>query len=967
MTSLSTAARPVLGKQLRDAISEFSNVLNENQRTELNQLAPVPDTDAILVFTAQLDSSSRDRKGRSFASRLHTTLLAVRNFCTVVDVFVSSHPEIAALVWGSVRLTMLVISNYASYYEATSDLFLRVGRLCPLFDEYLALYQHSRRLQERLIDFHTAIVHCCKHVVEAVRRPWQEQMLRAFWNSFEQEFKPDIESIQTCSDWVKEEIALAQAQAAFLEREEQSNNRSATQKLLVQINQNVTKTRQSQRKVMERKTQKRRQQLLRSLSTYDHLRLFKQSLLKQYEKTTDWIFDTPEFQQWLVGTVPLLCCFGKNGCYVSAPTTLEYGSRLTAKYRASLVRHILSKKGSDSVVSFFFVESGNQESLRADTIIRSILRQRLVSPQIPRQVMEDLENLDSFTGLDKFVDLLRIMMPPPTPSYVVIDGLDECENQDRSRLLVALSQLIDSRENIRIFLSSRDSVHGEIRKTFKTYKSFSMDCPSGHDAISIFINDIVRNKIQNEELSIGDPSLEEDIKLTLARGAQGMFLWVTFQLDEICAQHCDKDIRDTLQDLPKSLTEIYCRVLRRIMFRGHGRAAQKIFSWLSVSKQLLSLSQLREAIAIEIGQKHSNPETLYNDMKNITSWCENLIQVDEEYQLVQFAHSTIMKFFIEEPLDSTLMEFHIDVCEADHDVGEKCITYLNFSDFQTAVTQRVKPVFKPIAKPIVLPDTSRLVQSALGSSSKSASLLSKLRPGLASRSVDLSSFQSLTDKNSTSYQNLSLAYPFLDYASTNWIWHTRNFQKEKSRTWSLWERMVIDGHDRAKALWEDNNFDANGHILDWAYDARHYAIIRLINNSGQLTQYRASQIIIDSIVNNNDKILEILLSGPELCRRIDYILRRITTVDSPSIQEVDPNARDNNGRTALWWAASHGEKEMVEILLAMEGVDACLEDLSGTTPAIAANKEGHKGVEKLFERRPRRLAVVAGRVIRDLA
>ncbi|KAI1363191.1 hypothetical protein F5Y08DRAFT_251923 [Xylaria arbuscula] len=755
-TSLSTAARPA-GRSLQDAISEFSRVLDNDQRSQLEQLAPLPDTDAILVFTAQLDSSHPNRRGRSFATRLHTILLAVRNFCTVLDVFVSSHPEIAALVWGSVRLTMMVISNYTSYYEATSDLFMRVGRLCPLFDEYLMLYRSSKRLQQALIEFHTAIVYCCKHVVEAVQRPWRLQLVQAFINSFEQEFKPDVDSIQTCSDRVKEEIALAQAQAEFLEREEASNTRSKTQKFLSRINNNVNKTRQVQNHITERKAQKRRQQLLDSVSTYDYLRPLKQSLLKRYANTSDWIFQTPEFQQWVDGAFPVLCCFGKIGSGKTIAT-------------ASVVRHILSEKSSDCVISFFFVESGNQESLRTDTIVRSLLRQRLNSGEISQQVIDRLELLDAFSILDEFVKLLHTTMPPPRPSYVIIDGLDECDRQDRRRLLAALSQLITVGGNVRLLLSSRESLLGEIRREFKAFKSFSMDCPQANSAISTFIRDIVRNKIINEELNIGDPTLEEDIKQALIDGAQGMFLWVTFQLDEICAQHCDQDIRDTLMDLPKDLADLYCRVLRRVKVCGHGTAAQKVFQWLSVCKQLLTLEQLREAIAIEIGQQHTKPQTLYNDMKSLTSWCENLVQVDEECQLVQFAHSTIRQFFIEESLDPTLAEFHINLTEVDHDIGEKCVTYLNFGDFQTAV----------------------------GSHSKSALLLRKLRPKLASKPVDLSKIQAFSGHD----QTLSLSHPFLDYASVNWIFHTTNFRPEKSKTWDVWQMMVIEGHHIAKSPWD---------------------------------------------------------------------------------------------------------------------------------------------------------------------
>lgn len=105
-TSSSAVTRPVVRNALQDAVDEFRGVLDHDQRRELDTLNPVPDADAILVFTARLDSPDRNRRGRSFASRLHTILLAVRNFCSIADTFVSSHPEVAALVWGSVKLTM---------------------------------------------------------------------------------------------------------------------------------------------------------------------------------------------------------------------------------------------------------------------------------------------------------------------------------------------------------------------------------------------------------------------------------------------------------------------------------------------------------------------------------------------------------------------------------------------------------------------------------------------------------------------------------------------------------------------------------------------------------------------------------------------------------------------------------------------------------------------------------------------
>src|SRR3569833_4709540 len=108
LTSRSSAAHTNPDKTLQEAIQDFQTILSNDQRQELRRPRGVPDADTVLIFTAELDSRNRTRKGRSIASNLYSVLQSVRDFSAIVDTFVSSHPEIAALVWASVRLTMLV-------------------------------------------------------------------------------------------------------------------------------------------------------------------------------------------------------------------------------------------------------------------------------------------------------------------------------------------------------------------------------------------------------------------------------------------------------------------------------------------------------------------------------------------------------------------------------------------------------------------------------------------------------------------------------------------------------------------------------------------------------------------------------------------------------------------------------------------------------------------------------------------
>lgn len=93
-------------QSLLEAIHEFQSVLTPHQNRELQAIKSIPDASASITFTAQLDRADPNRKGRSIASRLYSILKSIQEFSSIVDTCVSSHQEIAALVWRSVKLTM---------------------------------------------------------------------------------------------------------------------------------------------------------------------------------------------------------------------------------------------------------------------------------------------------------------------------------------------------------------------------------------------------------------------------------------------------------------------------------------------------------------------------------------------------------------------------------------------------------------------------------------------------------------------------------------------------------------------------------------------------------------------------------------------------------------------------------------------------------------------------------------------
>ena len=94
--------------KLNQALIDYEKVLSDDERAQL-RAEGAPDTMAAIAFTTVIDKECSEGRRRCMGPRLITFLESVQQFSGVIDTFVSSHPEFAALVWGGVKLTLRVI------------------------------------------------------------------------------------------------------------------------------------------------------------------------------------------------------------------------------------------------------------------------------------------------------------------------------------------------------------------------------------------------------------------------------------------------------------------------------------------------------------------------------------------------------------------------------------------------------------------------------------------------------------------------------------------------------------------------------------------------------------------------------------------------------------------------------------------------------------------------------------------
>lgn len=95
---------------LTQALDEYKAILTDAEKAVLKSHHGHPDASAVITLTVDIDRENHNRRSRCVGARLITFLESVQQFTTIVDTFVSSNPNIAALVWGGVKVALLVMS-----------------------------------------------------------------------------------------------------------------------------------------------------------------------------------------------------------------------------------------------------------------------------------------------------------------------------------------------------------------------------------------------------------------------------------------------------------------------------------------------------------------------------------------------------------------------------------------------------------------------------------------------------------------------------------------------------------------------------------------------------------------------------------------------------------------------------------------------------------------------------------------
>ncbi|KAL9108612.1 MAG: hypothetical protein Q9187_008271 [Circinaria calcarea] len=333
-------------------------------------------------------------------------------------------------------------------------------------------------------------------------------------------------------------------------------------------------------------------------------------------------------------------------------------------------------------IAFAYIKYDSPDSQQPLEIISAMIKQLCWSKDtIPQDLLDSFHeydrnarprNLD--TTLSCFINFLRSY----DQVFLIFDALDECEQNLRQRMLEIIKDMITQIPAAKIFVTSRRET--DIVDAFTLLKTPRIEIAAYNVEADItrFVVDRVRHLIETRKLKIQDPLLEGRIIKNLTAQADGMFLWVNLQLENLCRQRSDRDIEEELFQLPQGLEATYQRLLKQISRQPKAlkSLARKAMMCVLYAIRPLEPKELVEAVAFEKSSSSGDNPKEYS-IEVILESCSNLL-IDENRRIKPI-HFSVKEFLTRSlpagdgtPKPTYLWDFH----DGHTEVAKGCMAYM---------------------------------------------------------------------------------------------------------------------------------------------------------------------------------------------------------------------------------------------------------------------------------------------------
>ncbi|KAI5800428.1 hypothetical protein DFH27DRAFT_82123 [Peziza echinospora] len=618
------------------------------------------------IHTIQFDQ--KQRKRMQTIARIKPFVDCMEQYGKVIDVFLNVE-KIVAFVWGPLKFILTIASQFADAFDTLLDAYAQLGECLPQFQKYDHLFGQSPEMQRVLGYVFEDVLEFHRRVLKIFKRKFWEVAFQVTWGGFKVALNNILQNMSRHKRLVENEASIIHFQ------EFQASRRDA--ELAFQRLEKAEEKRQ-------------RHEILQWLCingesnpSTDYEKYC--AIRRGYPESGKWLAGCNEFQEWAFSgntTLQLLWLYGIPGA----------GKTILSSYILEML-----KMNTQATVVWFFCKFSDLSRNTFLAVTRGILAQLLTrNPDLAPYFLEIMEKDDDHLTLNSPAAIQRLLehcMLQLDNTYVLIDGLDECESKERKDIITlfgALSGKINSHQPgaLRALFVSTDE--GDIRKQVTQLKPTIIHLKSDHTRheMSLYAHSRMREIKDTHGLTEEDAKkIVEDV----VDRSDGMYLYCYLVMEHLLGQATREELREASDPdlLPHGLNAAYEKILHRIDTHLHQslrKHARRILGWIACAKRCLRWHEIQGALSVGVdGTFNLEERRLRIGVKELFG---ALIELGPS-GTVEFVHSSAKLYIINErTISSTVSrEPWIDLSAGCSDMALRCVRYLSLRSFSKTLSE----------------------------------------------------------------------------------------------------------------------------------------------------------------------------------------------------------------------------------------------------------------------------------------
>jgi len=301
--------------------------------------------------------------------------------------------------------------------------------------------------------------------------------------------------------------------------------------------------------------------------------------------TGDWLQKEPLFAAWREEKAPLLWIFGRPGT----------GKTYLAAKTVDILQRLYPRQPDGTnltSVSYFYIKGGDPNLVDLVQLLKVVALQIAeVNDRFKKFATSVVQKPDSLISARqtweslflKFFTETEVSTVATSLSFVVIDGLDEAPDRERTQFIEMLAKLVERTDSskrcrIQIAVFARPEIQGVAgfeRVSFQSQKKvIEITSNRNKEDIEAFIKSKVRSVKALRDLDSLKPGTKKTkrdfqrllkrIMTTVKEKSNGMFKWAELVFDTISILDTPEEVNVALDDAPLKLKEMIHLTLRRL-------------------------------------------------------------------------------------------------------------------------------------------------------------------------------------------------------------------------------------------------------------------------------------------------------------------------------------------------------------------------------------------------------------------